>query len=137
MKTNSLTSEQELVVAHPLGYHARVLAVAGSGKSTTMAFRIKKMVTDLQVSPSAIQVLMFNALARKQFAHHLDTVGVPTDLQPAVHTFHSFSFQVINQAIKSSLLPANTQFWLAEKMEYMRACLKRVINGLESRLRSR
>ena len=32
--TSRLTSEQEQVVHHPLGYHARVLAVAGSGKST-------------------------------------------------------------------------------------------------------
>ena len=29
---------------HPLGQHARVLAVAGSGKSTTMAHRIKHLV---------------------------------------------------------------------------------------------
>ena len=32
-----LTEEQQLVVHHPLDHHARVLAVAGSGKSTTMA----------------------------------------------------------------------------------------------------
>jgi len=41
MTTHSLTPEQEQVVAHPLGQHARVLAVAGSGKSTTMAHRIR------------------------------------------------------------------------------------------------
>ena len=34
-----LTHEQLDVVHHPLGQHARVLAVAGSGKSTTMAHR--------------------------------------------------------------------------------------------------
>ena len=34
-----LTQEQLQVVHHPLGQHARVLAVAGSGKSTTMAHR--------------------------------------------------------------------------------------------------
>lgn len=31
------TAEQRQVIAHPPGQHARVLAVAGSGKSTTMA----------------------------------------------------------------------------------------------------
>ena len=34
-----LTQEQLQVVHHPLGQHARVLAVAGSGKSTTMVSR--------------------------------------------------------------------------------------------------
>jgi superfamily I DNA/RNA helicase len=34
-----LTPEQEQVVAHPLGCHARVLAVAGSGKSIKMAVK--------------------------------------------------------------------------------------------------
>ena len=35
-----LTQEQLQVVHHPLDQHARVLAVAGSDKSTTMAHRI-------------------------------------------------------------------------------------------------
>ena len=39
-----LTQEQLAVVHHPLDQHARVLAVAGSGKSTTMAHRIKHLV---------------------------------------------------------------------------------------------
>ena len=74
--------EQELVVNHPLGCHARVLTVAGSGKSTTMAHRIKHLVTEYQVYPGLLQVLMFNTLARKQFTSHLDKVGLPANLQP-------------------------------------------------------
>jgi DNA helicase-2/ATP-dependent DNA helicase PcrA len=42
--TNQLTSEQQAVVAHPTGFHARVLAVAGSGKTTTMAHRVKQLL---------------------------------------------------------------------------------------------
>ena len=76
MKTYKLTPEQEQVVHHPLGNHARVLAVAGSGKSTTMAHRIKHLVLEYGVRPSTIQVLMFNALARKQFTAHLDKIGL-------------------------------------------------------------
>lgn len=126
-----LTSEQEEVVAHPLGCHARVLAVAGSGKSTTLAHRIKHLVDKRLAPPNTILVLMFNAMARKQFVNHLDKVGLPSNLQPSVHTFHSFSYQVINEAIKASLLPSNTQFWLSDKAEYVWACLKRVISDLE------
>ena len=126
-----LTPEQEEVVAHPLGNHARVLAVAGSGKSTTMAHRIQHLVQINGCRPNAIQVLMFNALARKQFTSHAGENRIARNLQPAVHTFHSFSFQVIGEAIKIGYLPANTQFWLADKSELIWLTLKRTINELE------
>ena len=41
MKEINLTEEQQAVIHHPIGKHARVLAVAGSGKSFTMACRIQ------------------------------------------------------------------------------------------------
>lgn len=131
MTQPSLTPEQQLVVEHPLGQHARVLAVAGSGKSTTMAYRIKHLVQDCGVRPSTILVLMFNSLARKQFSTHLDRSGLPEALHPSVHTFHSFSFQVINQMTKYGFLPANTQYWLADKSELIWLTVKRAISNLE------
>jgi DNA helicase II / ATP-dependent DNA helicase PcrA len=129
--SNHLTPEQEQVVAHPLGQHARVLAVAGSGKSTTMAHRIQHLVQECNVRPNAIQVLMFNSLARKQFSSHLYKVGLPETLQPVVHTFHSFSFHVINQMVKNGALPSSTQFWLADKSELIWLTVKRAITNLE------
>lgn len=129
--THQLTPEQELVVSHPLGQHARVLAVAGSGKSTTLAHRIKRLVIDLETDPGTIRVLMFNSLARKQFTTHLQKVGLPENSQPAVHTFHSFCFQLINQEIKTGVLPANLHYWLADKTELIWLTVKRAINSLE------
>ncbi len=82
MTTINLTAEQQQVVQHPIGNHARVLAVAGSGKSITLAYRIKHLVTDESVTPSSIRVLMFNALARKQFRNHLHRVGLQEPDQP-------------------------------------------------------
>jgi DNA helicase-2/ATP-dependent DNA helicase PcrA len=96
-----------------------------------MAHRIKFLVENQHIPPQTIQVLMFNALARKQFGSHLDKTGLPQNLQPVVHTFHSFSFQVIGEAIKRGFLPANTQFWLADKSELVWLTLKRAITELE------
>jgi superfamily I DNA/RNA helicase len=96
-----------------------------------MAHHIKHLVDTRQTPPNAMLVLMFNAMARKQFFSHLDKVGLPSNLQPSVHTFHSFSYQVINEAIKACLLPSRTQFWLSDKAEYVWVYLKRVINDLE------
>ncbi len=128
---SKLTPEQEEVVHHPVGNHARVLAVAGSGKSTTLAHRIQHLVESRQAHPANMQVLMYNAMARKQFISTLDKVNLSPNLQPSVHTFHSFSYQVINEAIKAGLLSSKTQFWLSEKAEYIWVCLKRVISDLE------
>ncbi len=110
-----LTQEQLSVVHHPLDQHARVLAVAGSGKSTTMAHRIKHLVLEHAVPPATIQVLMFNALARKQFTAHLDKIGLAETQQPLVHTFHSFSFHIINEMVKRGYLPPRHAFWLGDK----------------------
>jgi DNA helicase II / ATP-dependent DNA helicase PcrA len=131
MPSKTLTPEQEQVVHHPLGYHARVLAVAGSGKSTTMAHRIQHLVQSCQVHPNHIQVLMFNALARKQFNVTLEKIGMADSRMPVVHTFHSFSFQIINEAAKRGILPANQQYWLADKSELIWLTVKRAINDLE------
>ena len=131
MNNISLTDEQLSVIHHPLGQHARVLAVAGSGKSFTMACRIQHLVQDCHVPPHAIRVLMFNRLAREQFRAHLERTGLPEAQQPDVHTFHSFSFQVINTMIRLGVLPGLTQFWTGEKEELIWLIAKRAIESLE------
>lgn len=127
---HKLTTEQERVILHPIGEHARVLAVAGSGKSTTMAHRIKHLL-EQGVPSSSISVLMFNALARAQFISHLDGIGLPEEDKPSVHTFHSFSFHLITQMVKVGFLPATTQFWLSDKSELVWLTVKRAITNLE------
>lgn len=131
MKTTYLTDEQLEVIHHPIGMHARVLAVAGSGKSFTMACRIHHLIRECQVAPHAIGVLMFNRLARKQFRTHLEHTGLPDTIQPDVHTFHSFSFQVINTMVRIGVLPGLTQFWTGEKEELVWLTVKRAIENLE------
>src|SRR4030067_986247 len=131
MNDFALTDEQLSVIHHPIGRHARVLAVAGSGKSFTMACRIQHLVQECHVAPHAIRVLMFNRLAREQFRTHLDRTGLPDTMQPEVHTFHSFSFQVINTMVRIGVLPGLTQFWTGEKEELVWLAAKRAIESLE------
>ncbi len=131
MNDIALTEEQLCVIHHPIGKHARVLAVAGSGKSLTMAYRIQHLVKDCHIQPHSIRVLMFNRLARQQFQHHLDRIRLRDVLQPEVHTFHSFSFKVINTMIRIGVLPGLTQFWSGEKEEVIWLTAKRAINNLE------
>ena len=92
-----LTDEQIQIINHPDGYHAKVLSVAGSGKTTTMAYRIKHLMNDREVPRHQIQALMFNRAARDQFVEKLAEIGIPIGRQPQVNTFHSYSYRVINR----------------------------------------
>ena len=52
-----LTTEQKAVINHSLGRHARVLAVAGSGKTTTLAHRVKHLLTEQHVTSLTLFLL--------------------------------------------------------------------------------
>ena len=129
----NLTTEQQQVIQHPIGNHARILAVAGSGKSTTLAYRIKHLIQEIGVPPTSIRVLMFNSLARQQFRKHLKRVGLPDDTQPEVHTFHSFSYKVIQEMTRIGVLPELIRFWIGDKEGLVWLTVNRAINNLEKR----
>jgi superfamily I DNA/RNA helicase len=81
------TEYQKKVISHHLG-HARVLAIAGSGKTTTMVYRIKKLIEEREVNPKKIRVLMFNTAASDDFkkkSREILNGGLPY-----ISTFHSF-----------------------------------------------
>lgn len=132
MPNHALTPEQQAVVTHAFGQHARVLAVAGSGKTTTMVHRIDYLVRQKQVNPERIRVLMFNSLARRQFKEKLDEVRIPENLQPQVHTFHSFAYQFIQEMVIAGLLPGMLDFWVGDREERRRICVHRAIDNLVS-----
>ena len=50
-----LTDEQKQVINHKLGSHARVLAVAGSGKTTTMVYWADHLINRQGVDPRSIR----------------------------------------------------------------------------------
>ena len=129
----TLTPEQERVILHPLGSHARVLAVAGSGKTTTLAHRVKHLVTEQNIPPRSIRVLMFNRLARVQFQEALEGIGIPRTHQPPVDTFHSFSYGLIRSQMDAGLLPSSTEFWLNDAGERTWLFVNIAIGNLERR----
>ena len=93
-----LTDEQRQIILHPDGHHGRVLAVAGSGKTTAMAHRIKHLMKERGVKRQQIQVLMFNHLARNQFIEKLGNLEISRAKQPHVNTFHSYAYRIVNLA---------------------------------------
>ncbi|KAA0011421.1 ATP-dependent helicase [Billgrantia pellis] len=87
-----LTDEQRAVIEHGDG-HARVAAVAGAGKTTTLVARVMHLL-DRGVPASRILVLMFNRSAREDFQRRLVEGASAGQRLPDVRTFHSLGHRL-------------------------------------------
>ncbi len=99
-----LTEEQENIIRHSAG-HARVSAVAGSGKTTAMISRVRHLLQQ-GVTPGNILVLMFNRSAKTVFTERLKRSLQGTNLHPpAVRTFHSLGLRLVESFSNRQHLP--------------------------------
>ena len=103
----NLTEEQQAIINHP-GGHARVSAVAGSGKTTTMVARVGHLL-EQGVAADQLLVLMFNKSARDGFVESMQKrlVQFAPNL-PEVRTFHALGLRLVNSFTKRGSLPAFT-----------------------------
>ncbi|GAA5525568.1 DNA helicase II [Microbulbifer aestuariivivens] len=101
-----LTDEQQAVAEHP-GGHAKIIAVAGSGKTTALLHYVKNRLAS-GVAPQRILVLMYNRSAREDFAQRLDALIQGAGQAPKVQTFHSLGYRLYQRMIASGhIAPAN------------------------------
>ncbi len=98
----TLTAEQQQVIAHHHG-HARVVAVAGAGKTTTLTHFIAARLQQ-GVSPRRVLVLMYNRSAREDFERKLHRL-LPQQPLPEVRTFHSLGLRIYQRLIAQGVLP--------------------------------
>ncbi|GHE22587.1 ATP-dependent helicase [Halomonas urumqiensis] len=112
-----LTDEQRAVVEHQ-GGHARVAAVAGSGKTTTMVARVLHLLSQ-GVPPSRILVLMFNRSAREDFQARLAEMAPAGQPLPDVRTFHSLGHRLTQSLTRWGVLSPRqllTADWQLERL---------------------
>jgi DNA helicase II / ATP-dependent DNA helicase PcrA len=114
----NLTDEQLRIINH-LGGHARVSAVAGSGKTTTMVARIGELL-ERGTGADQIMVLMFNKSARDSFAEKMQLrLSSSAQHLPEVRTFHSLGLRLVNSFTRRGALPAYslvTEDYIQEKL---------------------
>ncbi|SEI61554.1 DNA helicase-2 / ATP-dependent DNA helicase PcrA [Allopseudospirillum japonicum] len=113
-----LTAEQAAVVKHTQG-HARVSAVAGSGKTSTLVERVAYLL-DQGVLARRLLVVMYNRSAREDFQQRLSR-RLPANLAATldVRTFHSFGWRLCHQWQRRGILASRqlqTQTWQWEKI---------------------
>ena len=103
MAITRLTHEQQAVVAHRNG-HARVIAVAGAGKTSTLTHFIQARLAD-GVPARRMLVLMYNKAAQEDFRVRLSGLIQGAAL-PDVRTFHSLGLRIYQSLIQQGALPA-------------------------------
>ncbi|WP_148254710.1 ATP-dependent helicase [Aidingimonas lacisalsi] len=126
-----LTEQQRAVVAHSEG-HARVAAVAGAGKTTTLVARVLHLL-ERGTSPERLLVLMFNRAAREDFDAKLHQLATPGQALPNVRTFHSVGHRLTRTLTRwGALSPRDllTADWQRERL--LRQAVTQVLDGDES-----
>ena len=89
----TLTDEQRAVVEAPADAHLTVLAVAGSGKTTTMVHRLAELALR-GVKPQQMRAVMFNKAAQRAFEERLGKTGIDTS-ELKVQTWHALGYAIM------------------------------------------
>lgn len=99
-----LTDEQRAIIT--AGFeHAVITAVAGSGKTSTLAWRIRYLLQQGH-DPDRILVLMFNRAARVDFEHKLQKVTRDLGLAtPEIRTYHAMGLRLYKRFVREGFLP--------------------------------
>lgn len=98
-----LTQEQLDIIRHDTG-HAKVVAVAGAGKTTTLAMFIQHRLASGE-NPKRMLVIMYNKSAQLDFTAKLTSL-ISSGPLPQVRTFHSLALKIYQGLIRDKLLPA-------------------------------
>jgi hypothetical protein len=114
----TLNKEQYKVVTSPIQENQRILASAGSGKTTTITSRIAYLVEEYGIDPRRILLVSFSRAAAQEMIHRVHRLLGPLPLYAG--TFHSLSHQLLKEHAPSLLrdqpfmdeLPYRLASWL-------------------------
>ena len=91
----TLNDEQARIVRQPPTQNLRILASAGSGKTTTLTARIAHLLTSAGAGPSEIILLTFTHNAAAVMSHRLEALVGPQRI--LCGTFHALSQQILRK----------------------------------------
>lgn len=77
--------------------YSLIIAGAGTGKTTTMASKVKYLVDIMKVEPSKILVMSYTKKSTKELA---DRINIDFGIPARVLTFHSLGFEYIREIFK-------------------------------------
>jgi hypothetical protein len=90
-----LNDEQYRVVTSPPSENQRILASAGSGKTTTITSRIAYLIEEYGMDPSRILLVSFSRSAAQEMIHRVHTLIGKVNMYAG--TFHALSSQILRE----------------------------------------
>ena len=99
--TLPLNEEQARAVTRDPSVHQRILASAGSGKTTTLAARIAWLITHHGIKPESIVVMTFSRNAAHQMLQRIESLVGPTKVWAG--TFHGLARTLLSTYDTASL----------------------------------
>ena len=90
-----LNDEQYRVVTSPPSENQRILASAGSGKTTTITARIAYLVQEYGMDPNKILLVSFSRSAAQEMIHRVHQLIGPVQMYAG--TFHALSSQILRE----------------------------------------
>lgn len=97
----TLNEEQYSVVTSPFTENQRILASAGSGKTTTITARIAYLVEEYGMDPSECLLVTFSRAAAQEMIHRVHRLIGPVQMYAG--TFHSLCHQILREMSPDSL----------------------------------
>ncbi len=98
------TSEQTNIISHR-DSHARIIAVAGSGKTQTLTAYVNQRLQQ-GANPKRILVLMYNKAAQLDFQRRLLSIVTKGDEIPDIRTFHSLGYRICQTMVRQGHMPS-------------------------------
>lgn len=100
-KTILVNEEQCQAIQRPMNCHQRIIASAGSGKTTTLTARIAYLIEHYGVKPEQIILMTFSRNAAQQMKTRIESLIGPSKLW--IGTFHGLSRNLLQQYSPNSL----------------------------------
>jgi DNA helicase-2/ATP-dependent DNA helicase PcrA len=101
--TPPFLTDEQLLAANHRGGHARIVAVAGAGKTATLTHYLAKRIR-AGAPPQQLLVLMYNRAAQQNFQQRLQ-LALPGHALPQVRTFHALGLRLYQRLIQEGWLP--------------------------------
>lgn len=119
----NLNEAQQSAINHHTG-PAIVLAGPGSGKTTVITMRTKKLIEEYGVNPSKILVITFTKMAANEMKERFHHLTNSQNMSVTFGTFHAIFFTILKHAYHYS-----AQNVIRE--EQQRECIKRLVSKYE------
>ena len=97
----TLNEEQYKVVTSPVLENQRILASAGSGKTTTITARIAYLIEYYEIDPSKIILVTFSRSAAEEMIHRVNKLIGHVNIYAG--TFHALSAQILREMAPNTI----------------------------------